>query len=184
REQVELALQDVEDLLGRGVPVRPDVEARPHLGLEGRPLHRLLRAHLERHAGAPDPVPGPGRQYKSVRHDPPSRPVPSRLALRGAEHRHLRELAGLAATPPVSDDDPQSRLQRLVDAVTPNAASVYDVHFDYLAWNEPYRRIRHDPAGLPAGRRNLLWMMFTDAEHRTRMPTWDRAARALRKHFR
>jgi predicted kinase/transcriptional regulator with XRE-family HTH domain len=106
------------------------------------------------------------------------------LRLSADEHRHLRELAGLAATPPASGDDPQSRLQRLVDAATPNAASVYNVHFDYLAWNEPYRRIRHDPARLPAGRRNLLWMMFTDAENRARMTTWDRAARALLSQFR
>jgi len=106
------------------------------------------------------------------------------LRLSADEHRHFRELAGLAATPPASGDDPQSRLQRLVDAAAPNAASVYDVHFDYLAWNEPYRRIRHDPAALPAGRRNLLWMMFTDAENRARMTTWDRAARALLSQFR
>ena len=106
------------------------------------------------------------------------------LRLSADEHRHLRELAGLAAAPPASGDDPPARLQRLVDAAAPNAASVYDVHFDYLVWNEPYRRIRHDPAGLPAGRRNLLWMMFTDAENRARMTTWDRAARALLSQFR
>jgi transcriptional regulator with XRE-family HTH domain len=100
------------------------------------------------------------------------------------EHRHLRELAGLTASPTAADGDVRPRLQRLVDAVAPNPASVYDVHFDYLAWNEPYRRIRHDPAGLAAGRRNLLWMMFTDAENRARMTTWDRAARALLSQFR
>jgi hypothetical protein len=32
---------------------------------------------------------------------------------------------------------------------------------------------------LAADRRNLLWMMFTDAENRARMTTWDRAAPAL-----
>ncbi len=106
------------------------------------------------------------------------------LRLSADEHRHLRELAGLAAAPPASGDDAQARLQRLVDAAAPNAASVYDIHFDYLAWNEPYRRIRHDPAELPAGRRNLLWMMFTEAENRARMTTWDRAARALLSQFR
>ena len=109
------------------------------------------------------------------------------LRLSADEHRHLRELAGLAglaAAPQAPGDDPLARLQRLVDAATPNAASVYDVHFDYLAWNEPYRLIRHDPARLPAGRRNLLWMMFTDAENRARMTTWGRAARALLSQFR
>jgi transcriptional regulator with XRE-family HTH domain len=106
------------------------------------------------------------------------------LRLSADERRHLRELAGLDASPRASGDDPQPRLRRLVDAVAPNPASVYDVHFDYLAWNEPYRRIRHDPAALPDGRRNLLWMMFTDAENRVRMTTWDRAARALLSQFR
>ena len=107
------------------------------------------------------------------------------LRLSADEHRHLRELAGLAVAPPASSDDPQARLQRLVDAAAPNVASVYDLHFDYLAWrNEPYRLIRHDPAGLPAGWRNLLWMMFTDADNRARMTTWDRAARVLLSQFR
>jgi transcriptional regulator with XRE-family HTH domain len=106
------------------------------------------------------------------------------LRLSADERRHLRELAGLDASPRASGDDPQPRLRRLVDAVAPNPASVYDVHFDYLAWNEPYRRIRHDPAALPDGRRNLLWMMFTDGENRVRMTTWDRAARALLSQFR
>jgi len=106
------------------------------------------------------------------------------LRLSGDEHRHLRELAGLTAPPPRAEDDARPRLQRLADAVAPNAASIYDVHFDYLAWNEPYRRLRHDPATLPAGRRNLLWMMFTDAENQARMTTWDRAARAVLSQFR
>ena len=115
------------------------------------------------------------------------------LRLSTDEHRHLRDLAGLppsASSGLSGDDGPPgdggllARLQRLVDAVTPNPASVYDVHFDYLAWNEPYRRIRYDPAQLTAGRRNLLWMMFTDAENRARMTTWDRAARVLLSQFR
>ena len=106
------------------------------------------------------------------------------LRLSADEHRHLRELAGLTAAAEASGDDAQPRLWRLVDAAAPNAACVYDIHFDYLAWNEPYRRIRHDPAGLPADRRNLLWMMFTDAENRARMTTWDRAARTLLSQFR
>ena len=106
------------------------------------------------------------------------------LRLSGDEHRHLRELAGLTAPPPPAGDDARPRLQRLVDAVAPNVASIYDIHFDYLAWNEPYRRLRHDPATLPAGLCNLLWMMFTDAENQARMTTWDRAARALLSQFR
>ena len=108
------------------------------------------------------------------------------LRLSTDEHRHLRDLAGLTPAAPsdAATAEARPRLQRLVDAVTPAIASVYDVHFDYLAWNTPYRRIRHDPATLPADRRNLLWMMFTDAENRARMTTWDRAARVLLSQFR
>ena len=108
------------------------------------------------------------------------------LRLSTDEHRHLRDLAGLTPAAPsdAATAEARPRLQRLVDAVTPTIASVYDIHFDYLAWNTPYRRIRHDPATLPADRRNLLWMMFTDAENRARMTTWDRAARVLLSQFR
>jgi transcriptional regulator with XRE-family HTH domain len=107
------------------------------------------------------------------------------LLLRPDQHRHLRELAGLAGPagePPV--DDPRPRLQRLVDAVTPNVASIYDGCFDYLAWNTPYLRVRNNPGDLPGDRRNLLWMMFTDAENRARMARWEPAARALLSQFR
>ncbi len=94
------------------------------------------------------------------------------LRLSADEDRHLRDLAGLPSSVPADspgDDGVSARLQRLVDAVAQNAASIYDVHFDYLVWNEPYRRIRHDPARLAADRRNLLWMMFADAENRARL---------------
>ncbi len=40
------------------------------------------------------------------------------------------------------------------------------------------------PALLPADRRNLLWMMFTDTENRARMVRWAPAARAVLSQFR
>jgi transcriptional regulator with XRE-family HTH domain len=107
------------------------------------------------------------------------------LLLTPDQHRHLRELAGLPAPEPdVPGDDMLPRLQLLVDAAAPSPASVYDGHFDYLAWNEPYARVRHDPAVLPAGRRNMIWMMFTDPENRARMVRWEPAARAVLSQFR
>jgi transcriptional regulator with XRE-family HTH domain len=102
------------------------------------------------------------------------------LRLDPDHHRHLRHLAGLSA--PVGEttvEEVLPRLQRLVDAAAPNGASIYDVHFDYLVWNTPYSRLRNDPARLPGDRRNLLWMMFTDAENRARMVQWEAAARAV-----
>jgi transcriptional regulator with XRE-family HTH domain len=107
------------------------------------------------------------------------------LLLDPDQHRHLRALAGLAtAAGETPIDDVLPRLRRLVDAAAPNIASVYDARLDYVAWNTPYTRVRHDPATLPADRRNLLWMMFTDTENRARMVRWEPAARAVLSQFR
>lgn len=107
------------------------------------------------------------------------------LLLGPDEHRHLRELADQ----PVPREAPRPegvipRLKYLVDSLAPNIASVYDIHFDYLAWNEPYVRVRNDPGILPDDRRNMLWMMFTDAENRARMVRWEPAARRVLSQFR
>jgi transcriptional regulator with XRE-family HTH domain len=107
------------------------------------------------------------------------------LLLDPEQHRHLRTLAGLATEAGRTRlDDVSPRLQRLVDAAAPNIASIYDVHLDYVVWNTPYTRLRNDPAELPADRRNLLWMMFTDARNRALMVAWESAARAVLSQFR
>ena len=107
------------------------------------------------------------------------------LVLTPGEHRHLRQLAGLTTPDRESPaDSVLPRLQRLVDAVTPNLAFVYDIHLDYLVWNAAYVRVRYDPGQLPTGRRNLLWMMFTDERNRSCMERWEPAARAMLSEFR
>ncbi len=107
------------------------------------------------------------------------------LLMTPGQHRHLRELASL---PPPQLQPPAEamlpRLQLLIDAAAPSPASVYDQHFDYLAWNQAYVRVRHDPGTVPAARRNMLWMMFTDAANRARMVRWEPAARAVLGQFR
>jgi transcription regulator MmyB-like protein len=45
-------------------------------------------------------------------------------------------------------------------------------------------RLRHDPGAFPSERRNLLWVMFTDADNRARMVDWEPAARAVLSQFR
>jgi transcriptional regulator with XRE-family HTH domain len=107
------------------------------------------------------------------------------LLLTPDQHRHLRDLAGLPALQEETPvDDLLPRLQRLVDAVTPNAACVYDAHFDYLVWNRSYARVRYDPGRLPSDRRNLAWMMFTDPENRARLARWEPSARSVISQFR
>jgi transcriptional regulator with XRE-family HTH domain len=107
------------------------------------------------------------------------------LRLDSDHHRHLRGLAGLTAPVPLTlIDDAIQRLQRLVDFALPSPASIYDLHFNYVAWNQGYARLRHDPGRLPIERRNLLWFMFGDPSCRARMGDWESAARAVLSQFR
>jgi transcriptional regulator with XRE-family HTH domain len=107
------------------------------------------------------------------------------LLLTDDQRLHLRELAGLPpGEPPTPDGDMLPRLQLLVDAQLPSPASVFDQHFDYLVWNQSYTQVRNDPGALPADRRNMLWMMFTDPDNRVRMSRWESAARAVLSQFR
>jgi transcriptional regulator with XRE-family HTH domain len=101
------------------------------------------------------------------------------------EHEHLRLLAGLPALEPTAAAaDLTPRLQRLVDAALPNIASACDIHFDFLAWNQAYSLLRHDPAALPPDRRNLVWMMFAGARRGAGTRHWEPAARAVLSQFR
>lgn len=107
------------------------------------------------------------------------------LRLTPDQHRHLRVLAGFPAPPAATaTDDVLPRLQRLADMTAPNLAVLYDSHFDTVAWNAPYARVRHDPGAVPPDRRNLLWMMFTDPANRALLVRWEPAARAVLSQFR
>ena len=84
------------------------------------------------------------------------------LRLDEESHRHLRRLAGLPAPEDdqmTGDVDPQ--LTRLLLAIEPAPACLLDLHFDFVAWNQPFDRL-WDPGSLPAGRCNLMWLYFAD----------------------
>ncbi|MGV9482804.1 helix-turn-helix transcriptional regulator [Gordonia aichiensis] len=107
------------------------------------------------------------------------------LHLDATQHRQLRRLAGFA-DPVVryQTGDEISRLQRLVDTMSPTPAVVHDARLDFVAWNTAFSRIRTDPAALPPDRRNLLWWMYTDHRNRAMMRRWEPAARAILSQFR
>ena len=84
------------------------------------------------------------------------------LRLDDESHRHLRRLAGL----PVPEDDQMTgdvdpQLTRLLLAMEPAPACLLDIHFDFVAWNQPFDRLWH-PGDLAARRCNLMWLYFAD----------------------
>jgi len=58
-QQIQLAVEDVKELLGLGVQVSSDVKARGDDGLERRPGPGVFVAHLEGHAGSGNSEAGP-----------------------------------------------------------------------------------------------------------------------------
>jgi hypothetical protein len=70
REQVELALEDVEQFLAGAMDVCADVKARRHDDLERRRQGGVAAGHLERglKAAACDKPAGARRQHEPVRH--------------------------------------------------------------------------------------------------------------------
>ncbi|MFF0494216.1 helix-turn-helix transcriptional regulator [Nocardia sp. NPDC004068] len=101
------------------------------------------------------------------------------LRLDTEQARHLRHLAGFAdpeAPQPIRRD--LAELQQLVDAVPSYPAAIHRDNLDYVVWNRPYAAIRRDPGLLPAERRNLLWVVFTDPDLPAH-PHWQDAAQDL-----
>jgi transcriptional regulator with XRE-family HTH domain len=82
------------------------------------------------------------------------------LRLDDESHRHLRRLAGLPVPEP--DQTPETvtpQLARLLTALKPASACLLDLHFDFVAWNDPFDRL-WQPGSLPVRRCNLMWLYF------------------------
>jgi transcriptional regulator with XRE-family HTH domain len=108
------------------------------------------------------------------------------LRLDGAERAHLFQLGRGEQTPPPSAESERvsPALQRLIDNLGPVPAFVRGRRFDYLAWNRAAAVTMSDPARFPKGRRNAIWMMFTDPLRRTLVVDWEKNARTALAQFR
>lgn len=91
----------------------------------------------------------------------------------------LADAAGAASAVP-----PPDSLTRLVDALAPAPAYVLGPCWEYLAWNEPQRRLFGPIARLAPVERNLLWAIFAVPEARTLLADWEREARHAIAQFR
>ena len=104
------------------------------------------------------------------------------LRLSAAEHTHLLALvhpaaASDAVTP--SDDCPEALL-RLIATFAPGPAYVLNGCWDYMAWNEPQRRLFPELAALAPQQRNLLWVLFMLPSVRSLIVDWaGEAARSV-----
>jgi transcriptional regulator with XRE-family HTH domain len=106
------------------------------------------------------------------------------LRLDPVERDYLRALAGQRrAIDPVRDAAPDA-LQRLLDALEPCPAYVLGPRWDFLGWNDAQRRLHPPLDTLPAEERNLVWLLFADAQVRALVDDWEHEARHVLSQFR
>lgn len=107
------------------------------------------------------------------------------LKLDAAERRHLFLL--VHGRPPAEPGRTfcivPSLAARLVKDLAPHAAYIINLRWDVLAYNDPADHLfgfgKHKP-----GRRNLLWLLFTDPVLREAFIDWEEQARAMLASFR
>ncbi|MEU0938270.1 helix-turn-helix domain-containing protein [Embleya sp. NPDC005971] len=97
--------------------------------------------------------------------------------------RHVLELAGFHV-PPEAGPASADGLRAMVGSWPTSPALVLDRALDVLAWNDAWRAIRPDPAGVPIERRNLLLMLLTDPAHEPAFPEREPLALDLVRHLR
>jgi transcriptional regulator with XRE-family HTH domain len=97
---------------------------------------------------------------------------------------HLRYLADLPVPEP--DQVPNSvtpELDRLLATLVPAPACLLGPRFDFVAWNVVFAKL-WDPASLPPGRCNVMWLAFADPHHRRTLVNWGDRSRVLLAEFR
>ncbi|MDR5666007.1 helix-turn-helix transcriptional regulator [Burkholderia cenocepacia] len=113
----------------------------------------------------------------------PSADVLDRLAralmLNEAEREHLF-LIGLGHPPEVRYHAPAGvtpRLQHVLDSLDASPAIIRTATWDVAAWNDAAAATLTDYATLPPAARNILRLIFADADVRHAQPDWERIAR-------
>ncbi len=108
------------------------------------------------------------------------------LRLDAVEREHLVALAGYPARLPIApgSDVVSGAIERLLDALEPAPAYVLGPRWDFLGWNRSFAMLFPAVAVLPAEERNLVWVMFANAEARELVGEWDQEARRVLSQFR
>lgn len=96
------------------------------------------------------------------------------LRISGTEHTHLYTLAGLQAPTaevPATPTDPT--LAQLVEALSPNPASVINPWWDLLVYNTAYSELLGGLRHLPRSEQNLLRLSFTSLRDSRLLDNWE-----------
>ncbi|MBB3810670.1 helix-turn-helix transcriptional regulator [Pseudochelatococcus contaminans] len=107
------------------------------------------------------------------------------LKLDAAERRHMFLLAHerLPAEPGKTFCTVPSLAARLVEDLAPHAAYIINLRWDVLAFNGPADAL-FGFGRRGSGRRNLLWLLFTDPAIRAALVGWEDQATAMLASFR
>ncbi|MCF6743899.1 helix-turn-helix domain-containing protein [Blastococcus sp. KM273128] len=107
------------------------------------------------------------------------------LQLSAAEREYVLRLSG---NDPVrsheSVDAMPAHLQRLLDSLGPSPAYAITSRWSIAGWNAAYARLYPGVARVPAGDRNLLWLVFTDPAVRRLLGDWTTDSRRFLAQFR
>ena len=119
----------------------------------------------------------------------PSRQVVDALArtlrLSAAEHEYVLRLSGNGGAPAAGALEAMpGHLQRLLDALGPSPAYAITSSWSMVGWNAAYEHLYPGVAALPAGSRNLLWVVFTDPAVRDLLGDWAADSRRFLTQFR
>jgi transcriptional regulator with XRE-family HTH domain len=108
------------------------------------------------------------------------------LRLRPAERAHLIRLGRGEPAPPLPPEREtvSPALKRLLDSLSPKPAYLLGRRWDFLYYNRAAAALFGELDGLPAAKRNQVWLVFMHPAWRALYPDWEIAARRLLARFR
>jgi hypothetical protein len=75
-------------------------------------------------------------------------------------------------------------LRHFLDQFNLSPAFAIGARWDIVAWNEAARRVLYDFPHVSERERNIVWRIFTSAEHRQLVIDWEQHARRILAQFR
>ncbi|HEY3833558.1 MAG TPA: helix-turn-helix transcriptional regulator [Acidimicrobiia bacterium] len=108
------------------------------------------------------------------------------LRLDDVERDHLFALAGHPQRGPIRPGAtaPSPAVVRLLDSLAPAPAYLLGARWDLIAWNEPFALLFPPVLALDVEDRNLVWIVFADADARALIGNWEHEARRVLSQFR